>query len=162
MEFNPKRIIWHHSADVSSSPQFDKIDEYHKTRGFPISSLGFYVGYHYLIEHDGSIRKAREESEIGAHDAGENFNSIGVCFAGDFNIDFPTQEQAASAALLIREICERHTIPITHIEPHRWDDTTECPGKNVEDNWLIKVYLSRFEDPERVQFLQTARKYNFI
>ena len=139
----PQRIIWHHSAINAKRLQFDEIDRYHKTRDFPLSSLGFYVGYHYLVEYDGTVRQAREEDEIGAHDAGENLNSIGICLAGDFTAQLPTDAQSAAVATLVREIRSRWDIPVTRIEPHRLDDTTECPGAFLPDNWLIKTYLSK-------------------
>lgn len=139
----PRRIIWHHTADRSPAPQFDKVNAYHKTREFPKSTLGYFVGYHWLIEPDGLLRQARLETEIGAHDEGENINSIGVCLAGDFTATLPTEAQCATAGRLIGEIRARWDIPLTRIEPHRWDDTTHCPGDFLPDNWLIKEYLKR-------------------
>src|SRR3990167_1154547 len=123
--------------------KFDKINAYHKSKGFPISSLGFYVGYHWLIEPDGTIKKARKEDEVGAHDQGENLDSIGICLAGNFNLNMPPEPQAASAAKLLGEIRDRLNIPITKIEPHRQDDQTDCPGKLLGDNWIILNYLDR-------------------
>lgn len=141
--FSPQRIIWHHSADDKEAHQFNKIDAYHKQQGFPRSSMGYYVGYHYLVEQDGTIRQARLESEIGAHDQGENSNSLGICLAGNFNLRYPTEAATASAALLVKQIRSRHNIPVTRIEPHRWDDLTECPGTLLPDNWLINEFLKR-------------------
>lgn len=139
----PLRIIWHHSADSSAAHQFDKINLYHKSQGFSLSSLGFFVGYHWLIEPDGTVKQSRKEDEIGMHDAGENSNSIGICLAGDFNTGLPSEKQSASAALLVKQIRERWNIPITRIEPHRWDDATECPGKLLPDDWLTTQFLTR-------------------
>ena len=36
------------------------------------------IGYHYVIELDGSIHKGRDENVIGAHCSGQNANSIGI------------------------------------------------------------------------------------
>ena len=143
MAIQPSRIIWHHSADASERNQFNKVNEYHRTRNFPLSARGYYCGYHYFIEPDGTIIKAREENEIGAHDQGENSNSLGICLAGNFSLKYPTELQTASAALLIKQIRTRLNIPITRIEPHRWDDDTECPGTLLPDNWLINEFLKR-------------------
>lgn len=142
-KLTPQRIIWHHSADQTDKNQFNKINEYHRQRGFPISRLGYYVGYHYLVEPNGDIIKAREETEIGAHDQGENVNSLGICLAGNFSLRYPSEAQVASAALLIKQIRTRWPIPVTRIEPHRWDDDTECPGTLLPDNFLINEYLKR-------------------
>ena len=147
MEITPRRIIWHHTGDTSIGPQLDKIDRDHKRRGFPKSSMGYYVGYHYLIEHDGKIIQCRKDTEIGAHDKGENLDSIGIGLSGNFSIQLPTEAQERAAAALMAELTEKHKIRITHIEPHRRDDATECPGKRMDDNWIIRIYLKRHKDP---------------
>ena len=137
----PNRIIWHHTADSSNAPQATKVNIYHKSRHFPISSLGYYGGYHYLIERDGTIFQYREETEIGAHDKGENYGSIGICFAGNFNFEQPTKEQEETAAELAEEIILKWSIPLSRIEPHRWNDTTDCPGLILPDNWFVHNYI---------------------
>jgi len=158
----PRRIIWHHSADNSTAHQFEKINRYHKSRDFLRSSLGFYVGYHYLIEWDGTIKKAREENEIGAHDTGENLNSIGICLAGDFSTHLPSETQVKQIAKLVTEIKSRWDIPITRIEPHRWDDDTECPGKFLKDNWLVETYLEHEGNTMLRAFLWIGKKFNLL
>lgn len=142
----PERIIWHHSADESKLPQFEKIDAYHKTKNFPHSTLGFFVGYHYVIESDGTLKKARREDEIGAHDKDENYNSIGICLAGNFNIGLPSEAQTKTFTKLLGEIMGRWSIPITKIETHHWDDLTDCPGKNLPENWALLEYLKSQKD----------------
>lgn len=158
----PKRIIWHHSAINAKRYQFDEIDKYHKARGFPLSTLGYYVGYHYLVEYDGTIRQARTDQEIGAHDKGENVDSIGICLAGDFTAQLPTEAQSASVATLLREITTRHNIPITRVEPHRIDDDTSCPGTFLPDNWLILEYLKRQQKAAIKLFGYIGKKYNLL
>src|SRR3990167_8647940 len=96
--FKAQRIIWHHSADPARDRQREKINLYHKHRGFPVSSLGFYGGYHFLIEHDGFVHQYRKCDEQGYHDADENGDSIGICLAGNLNLRKPPNEQAASMA----------------------------------------------------------------
>lgn len=158
----PKRIIWHHSADGAQRPQFDKINAYHKTLQFPVSSLGFYVGYHWLIEYDGSIRQARPETEIGAHDTGENLNSIGICLAGDFNVSLPNERQTQAVCWLVGEIRKRWPIPLTRIEPHRWDDQTDCPGQKLTDEWLAREYLKRSGDTLLNLYLWLGERYGLL
>lgn len=143
----PQRIIWHHSADMQDAAQAQRINAHHHKLGFPVSSLGYWIGYHWLIERDGTMFQARREDEIGAHDTGENSNSIGICLAGNFNYQTPTEAQTAAVARLVSDIRKRWNIPITRIEPHRWDDVTDCPGKLLPDNWLARVYLEREGEP---------------
>ena len=135
MENKPNRIIWHHSADATLAPQFDKINAYHKKQWNYKSALGFYGGYHILIENDGTIRRYRNDNEIGAHDAGENVNSLGVCLAGNFSISYPSREQQNVLAQQLRAWCALYNIPINRIDPHRMGDTTECPGKLLNDEF---------------------------
>lgn len=141
MENKPNRIIWHHSADTSSGHQFEKINSYHQKKWNYKSILGFYGGYHVLIEKDGLIKRYRADNEIGAHDADENVNSLGVCLAGNFSLEHPTELQAESLRDVLLEWTGKYNIPITRIDPHRMGDTTECPGKLLPDEWardLIK------------------------
>lgn len=132
-----KRIIWHHSAAESPTPQFAAINDWHKARTFPKSSLGYFVGYHYVIEKDGSVIQARVDTEIGAHDTGENLDSIGICLVGDFTNSRPTFEQEISFALLLRQLMLKYNISVNSIEPHRRDDNTDCPGKSMPENWAL-------------------------
>lgn len=133
----PRRIIWHHSAYQSDEPQFAKINEWHKARDFPRSREGWYVGYHYVIEKAGAVIQARYDDEIGAHDQGENLDSIGICLAGDFNKERPTEAQTRAFRKLWLDLVVRLNIPVLAIEPHRRDDNTDCPGKNLSDDWPL-------------------------
>lgn len=151
----PQRIIWHHTADDSQSPQFDKINEYHKSKLFPRSRLGFYVGYHFVVEFDGSIRQARELTEMGAHDKDENFDSIGIALAGNFTNHTVGENQSKGMARLLSTIFQKFPIPWEKVEPHRWRDSTECPGRFLADSWLRENYEARevrplFEAPHTV------------
>ncbi len=162
MDIKPVRIIWHHSADSSTAHQFVKINAYHKTRDFPLSSMNFYVGYHYLVEQDGTVMQARKENEIGAHDTGENLNSIGICLAGNFDVQWPSEAQRASVCQLLGQVRKRWNIPINRIEPHRWDDDTDCPGRLLEDNWLIDEYLKREESAAVKVFQWIGKTYKLL
>lgn len=158
----PKRIVWHHTADASPAPQFDKINKAHKDRGFPKSLLGYYVGYHFLIEPNGDIRTARRMTEIGAHDEGENVNSLGIALAGNFTRQLPSESQSISAAKLIKSIRKTIPIPVTRIEPHRWDDQTECPGKALWDSWMVENYLAREGSLALRTFLYIGNKFKLL
>jgi len=158
----PHRIIWHHSADPSTGPQLYKINEHHRQRGFPKSNRGYFVGYHWLIEPDGMMWQTRDESEIGAHDTGENMDSLGICLAGDFTARAPSEAQAVSAAELVGKIRVRWDIRLSRIEPHRWDDATECPGTFLPDNWLVNEYLKRSGHPWHRVFWYIGEKLKLL
>ena len=110
----------------------------------------------------GEVWKTRKETEIGAHDAGENPNSLGVCLAGNFNITQPTDLQKIAVVRLLSEIKSRWPIPLTRIEPHRWDDQTDCPGRNLPDNWLMNLWLEREGSNALKVFHWIGKKYGLL
>lgn len=84
-------IVIHCSATPNGRPNTAAdIDQWHKERAFKRSSQ--YVrnhqpqfkslGYHFIIERDGTIVSGRHLEEQGAHVAGHNKNSIGICMIG--------------------------------------------------------------------------------
>ncbi len=131
----PDKIIVHHSADSSPYTQLSKINQYHKGRGFPESRKGYFVGYHYLIEHDGKITQTKDHDEEGAHTKGQNFRSIGICLAGEFDLDLPTAEQRRSLSTLLRKVCATCGISQSDVYPHRRFGETHCYGMRLTSDW---------------------------
>jgi len=128
-------IVIHHSAIPVERNQFDGINAYHKSQGFPVSSRGFYVGYHYLIEKNGIIRQAREDKEIGAHTVSMwppywnmNARGIGICMAGDFTKEKVDLEQLRTLRHLVDELQAKYGIPDGKVILHRQAKATACPG----------------------------------
>lgn len=144
-------IVLHHSDDPTQGPQFDKINAYHKAKGFPKSSLGYYVGYHYFIGFDGTIKVARAEWETGAHCNAQlmNYRGIGICLAGALHKRPPNDAQIKSLVTLVKDIQSRNMIPDTKLRNHRDCKPTTCPGMD-----LVKVVLERKKDatPEDLHF----------
>lgn len=71
------KIIIHCSA---TPPSMDigaaTIDKWHKDRGWS------QIGYHFVIRRDGAIEDGRDIKITGAHVAGNNTGSIGICLIG--------------------------------------------------------------------------------
>ncbi len=137
----PNKIIVHHTASGGMYPQFKAVNEYHKTRNFEKSTPGFYVGYHYFIEKDGTLMQARYDEDKGQHTTGENLTSIGICLAGNFDYEYPTEEQKKELVELIDVIRERHNIAPQAIYPHRNFANKSCYGKNLSDDWARVLYI---------------------
>lgn len=122
------KLVIHHSDDASTAPQFEKINGYHRSKGFPISSLGFFVGYNWIVERDGKLMQARGLDDIGAHTAascGEghcNLVAYGVCLAGDFTFQTPTDAQLATLFTLWK------ALNYPRIYLHSDTKATACPG----------------------------------
>lgn len=79
------QIIVHCSATPEGKNfNANDIDRWHKERGFDC------IGYHYVIDLDGTIEKGRPIEKVGAHVKGHNSNSIGVCYIGGLASDGKT------------------------------------------------------------------------
>lgn len=65
----------------------EEIARWHKARGFRT------IGYHYVIQPDGSVQFGRPIEDIGAHAKGYNSTSIGIVYAGGKGGDTRTPEQ---------------------------------------------------------------------
>lgn len=135
---NIKFLVLHHSAvSYNKNPnQFDAIDRYHKSKGWGM------IGYHYVIEKNGTLKVGRKENQVGAHckEEGMNFKSIGIMMTGNFDIEMPTEAQKRSLRGLLLKLVARY--PQAEITYHRhWATYKSCPGKLIKDNWaknLIK------------------------
>ena len=134
-----------HFGDLTAREATDLIVLHHSNGGFDIDfsaaqihdmhlNFGYSgIGYHFVIRKDGTLELARPELMIGAHALGHNFNSIGICFSGDFSFAHPTDQQLNTAADLISDLCKDYDVPCDreHILPHRDLNETDCPGINL-------------------------------
>ena len=123
-------------------PQFNSINEWHRIRNFKKSSLGFYVGYHRVIEKDGTVVKAREDEEENNAVLLHNHDSLAVCLVGNFDKEDPTPEQVASLRDVLTEWVDAHDIDPLSIYPHKKFSNTSCPGGRLETTWPMLVYLT--------------------
>jgi N-acetyl-anhydromuramyl-L-alanine amidase AmpD len=129
----PNCIVIHHSASRPGTTVAE-IDAWHKVRGFTLSQLGFYVGYHYVILEDGTCIQTRRDNEIGCHTI-PNDGKIGICLTGNFMNYPPTQSQLVTLAALSSRI--KIDYNIKYIQGHRDFSITECPGDFLYKNVLI-------------------------
>ena len=80
------------------------IDRWHRARGWQS------IGYHYVVRLDGRIEVGRPESEVGAHCAGHNAHSIGICYIGGLHQGQPADTRTAQQkAALTNLITHLHT-----------------------------------------------------
>ena len=98
-----------HCADTYAYMDIGKkeIDSWHRARGWNG------IGYHYVIRRDGTIEQGRPEEQVGAHVAGHNANSIGICYAGGkgnhgWPEDNRTPAQRNSMINLVNELLEKY------------------------------------------------------
>jgi len=99
------------------------------------------IGYHWLIDRDGTILRGRSETVVGAHIAGHNTGKIGVSLFGgktskhrDPFLKNYTSRQEVALLDLIEDIKAR--TKIKRIKGHNeYDNGKACPGFWVPD-WL--------------------------
>lgn len=152
----PEMIVVHCSATREGANfKADDIDKWHRNRGFRK------IGYHYVIDLDGTIERGRDENEEGAHATGYNDRSIGICYVGGVEKDgrtakdTRTPEQKKAMKMLIEDLCaryERAGTPIKYVVGHRDlsvdlngdgeiesnEYMKECPSFNVMDEFESK------------------------
>ena len=128
------------------------IDGWHAQRGFQRQSAAratfnpdlAAIGYHFVLDTDGSKHTGRAIAEVGAHVQGFNSQSIGVCLVGTSRF---TRAQWDALHSLVKALKAQY--PAARVVGHRdlspdkdGDGTVEpaewlknCPGFNVAD-WL--------------------------
>jgi N-acetyl-anhydromuramyl-L-alanine amidase AmpD len=121
------QIVMHHSATKEGSPE--AFANYH------VGTLKWPgIGYHYVIDKKGNAYKCNPISNVSYHAAGANYNSIGICLVGNFDIENPTDAQMKTAVELVKEI--KQNMRIKRVIGHREVKGTKksCPGKNFDMN----------------------------
>lgn len=114
-----ERIILHHAA--ASQCSADDIDKWHKQKDYSC------IGYHFFIKKNGTIYRGRQENAIGAHAYQNNYNSIGICFEGDFEKEQMTDAQVEAGKELVAYLKNKYNI--SKVQKHKDVNNTSCPGK---------------------------------
>lgn len=107
-----------------------RINDWHSQRGFkrdPILSKKFNphlpnIGYHFVIDTDGTVETGRMVGEIGAHVKGHNQHSLGICLVGGItqtgkNHGEYTEKQWLALHKLLQKLESEH--PSARICGHR-------------------------------------------
>ena len=130
-----KEIIVHCSATrpswmerLGTKTKVKEIRRWHLERGFRD------IGYHFLIDRDGTLAEGRPLDKAGAHVAGHNAHSVGICLIGghgssmrDEFLDNFTPEQERELLRLIETLKDNHPT-ITKVNGHNMYSDKACPG----------------------------------
>ncbi len=111
-----------------------EIDRWHRAKGW---SGG--VGYHYVIDRKGWLGIGRPLGKRGAHVAGHNTGTIGICLLGGYGsnendkfADHYTPEQDDSLRAFLADLMDEHPT-INKISGHNEYAAKACPGFQVFD-----------------------------
>lgn len=100
-------------------------------RGWHVNERGWSdVGYHFFIKKDGTVQKGRELATIGAHVAGHNSDSIGICLGGRHNF---TTAQFDTLKVLLYDLTHHFLLTTNDVYGHRdFDKNKTCPNFDVK------------------------------
>ena len=88
------------------------------------------VGYHFMVDKDGTVYEGRHLSARGAHTQGYNTGSAGICLLGDFRAESPSSAQWQAVTALTQWLA--YHLQLTHLAGHRqFNGWTVCPGGQV-------------------------------
>ena len=124
------KIIVHHTA----TPRRDRYNmewcnRLHKSNGWLM------IGYHFYIEHDGTLSPGRPLGMKGAHSKGNNSDSIGVAYVGGKHEGEDTCTITEAQWLTLQKVCNAFRVLYGDnipIHGHRMYGNTFCPGFDVE------------------------------
>jgi len=144
-------LIWHCTATPEGREvSVKEIDSWHRQRGFSG------IGYHKVVHLDGSVSEGRPESQVGAHVANRNANTIGYTYVGGVDAndvkkakDTRTPAQKATMIRLTKEAIEKHGLE--RVSGHRDYSTKACPCFNAraEYSQYLKVRkFAAFQEPD--------------
>lgn len=134
------KIVLHHAAGSTCDAR--TIHAWHLGRGFSG------IGYHFLVRKNGTIERGRAENLVGAHVAGHNSDSIGICFEGNFETETMGEAQKNAGAELVEYLKKKYSISI--VVRHKDLAATACPGKNFPFEEILHGVKTETKQPEQV------------
>jgi N-acetylmuramoyl-L-alanine amidase len=105
------------------------------------------IGYHYLIDRDGTVVIGRQINQIGAHVQGHNTETVGVCLIGGFGgsaddkfaDNFTTEQDAALRGLILNL---KSRFAINKVTGHNEYAAKACPSFRVL-TWLTPSFVKK-------------------
>ena len=122
-------LVVHHTAGRAPRTELAELEEMrsiqraHQARGWSD------IGYNYVIMPSGRVYEGRGYGIRGAHTLNQNTNTIGVAFAGNYELAKPTRAQVASYNSLVKKL-RQHGAKISRVRGHKQmpGQATACPG----------------------------------
>lgn len=137
-----------HCADTPNGRHFTvkQVDQWHGERNPPfMRDMSIapnhqpelkHIGYHYVVEINGETKEGRPLMETGAHVAGFNQTSIGICLIGR---DQFSQAQWWALLALIQNIERELNKELKLYGHNEYNPHKQCPGFYVPD-WVKRKF----------------------
>lgn len=135
-----KRRITEIIVHCTATPEYKDftvtdIRQWHKAQGWSD------IGYHYVVYRDGTIHEGRNVDIAGAHCAGHNANSIGICYVGGVATDGKTPKDTRTelqkVGLLSILYDMRKLYPDARIYGHRNFSSKACPSFDAKYEYRL-------------------------
>jgi hypothetical protein len=130
-------IVVHHSVSPRDTTTLAEINAWHKEKG--LTDAYGNCGYHFFIPANGDLMMGRPIDDWGCQVKNWNDRSVGVCLAGNFNQEQPTEAQINTLVECLVKACRKYNLKYWNIYGHRdikWlfffnTTQTACPGDNL-------------------------------
>lgn len=138
-----KEIILHCSATPENRDIKAKdIRQWHKNQGWED------IGYHFIIDLDGTVEKGRDEAMVGAHCTNHNSKSIGICYVGGCDKsmnakDTRTQAQKDALLDLVFLLLQKYHLTLNDVYCHNNFAKKCCPSFTIDS--FKRDYLIAFK-----------------
>ena len=132
-------IVVHCSATrPEQQVTFETIKRWHRNERAFID-----IGYHWVIERDGTVKQGRPIDDWGAHVRGRNHESVGICLIGGLNSenageDNFTKLQKRMLKFLVGGCLQLWPDAVVKGHYHL-DGGKECPCFDIDD-WVAEVF----------------------
>ncbi|WP_227935650.1 peptidoglycan recognition protein family protein [Alkalihalobacillus deserti] len=156
-----RNIAIHHSATTSGSAE--AFARYH------VNQLGWPgIGYHYVVDRDGSISLCHNLEVVSYHVGNSNSFAVGICMVGDFRTQSLTDAQRQSTIIITRSLMSELNIPVDNVWGHMefpgyaWKP---CPSISMQSfrNWLREDGANLTERPApAVTYVAGARQRTIL
>ena len=147
----PKAVLINHYSDITRVSRSINLAVFHCSatpvnRDYTPAQLirdhlrrGFiHAGYHFYITKNGDLYAMRPLSMIGAHVAGHNDHSIGICYEGGLDVDgFPADTRTVAQKILMEQLVLRLR--------ELWPDIEVCGHRDLSPDLNGDGVISRRE-----------------
>ncbi|XP_068570133.1 peptidoglycan recognition protein 5 [Cebidichthys violaceus] len=125
-----KKVVIHHTALPRCKDQTECMKRVVSIQRTHMTERGFDdIGYNFLVGEDGKVYEGRGWGVVGAHAKGNNHDSLGIAFMGNFKDNTPSTEAMSSVKCLLQSgVCQCFLNPEFTLLGHRDLGQTECPG----------------------------------